>query len=217
MSNQGNGFPDDTSEEKDKLRRHPGSAGAEDEAGSDEEESKSPLSYEPPTVRDQTISPAVLWLRLAEEPWLDQDVREAAQTLANRIGYSVPNPPLTSQHCDLGWHRLTFTQAIALVASLHDQGVDIGALVAQVKAFPYPDISLEWLIAPEKCIETMTAVLDQSTSDKVASSITQLRHSREFIFRLARLIPPHARLWLRGWADAFMHEAMARAVGLGEA
>jgi hypothetical protein len=30
----------------------------------------------------------------------------------------------------------------------------------------------------------------------------RFRHHRDFILNLARLIPPHARLWLQGWLDA---------------
>lgn len=45
-------------------------------------------------------------------------------------------------------------------------------------------------------------------------SLARLRHTAEFIVRLAELIPPHVRMWLQGWSAAYVHTAFARAVGL---
>jgi hypothetical protein len=90
--------------------------------------------------------------------------------------------------------------------------VDVSALLKQVHAFPYQDISLEWLMAPEQCTATMTGVLESDVVDKDPVSAAKLRHDREFIERVSRLIPLHARIWLRGWSDALIHAAFSQAV-----
>jgi hypothetical protein len=140
-------------------------------------------------------------------------LHDAARALAGRLGFSVPHPPLTRQCVNLGWHRLTFTEVLPLVAGLHDRGVDVSAFLEQVRAFPYQDISLEWLMAPERCMATMTGVLESDAVEDDPVSAARLRHDREFIERVSRLIPLHARIWLRGWSDALIHGAFAQAVG----
>ena len=202
------GFPDATLEQEARLRAVWGLPDAEEEAP---EPAEIP-AYEPPPVPWQEISPAVLWLRAAEEPWLDRELHDAARALAGRLGFGVPNPPLTHQRVELGWHRLTFTEALPLVAGLHDHGVDVSAFLGQVRAFPYQDISLEWLVAPEQCMAMMTGVLESDAVEGDPVSAAKLRHSREFIERVSRLIPLHARIWLRGWSDALTHAAFAQAV-----
>ena len=83
----------------------------------------------------------------------------------------------------------------------------------QVRAFPHQDISMEWLIAPERCTATMTGVLESDAVEEDPVSAARLRHDRKFIERVSRLIPLHARIWLRGWSDALIHAAFAQAVG----
>jgi hypothetical protein len=204
------GFPDATPEQEAHIRAMWGLPTTEEEEAA--EPSEIP-AYDPPPVPSQEISPAELWLRAAEEPWLDRELHDAARALAGRLGFSVPNPPLTLQCVDLGWHRLTFTEALPLVAGLHDRGVDISAFLEQVRAFPYQDISLEWLITPERCMATMTGVLESDAVEGDPVSAARLRHDRAFIERVSRLIPLHARIWLRGWSDALIHAAFAQAVG----
>ena len=202
------GFPDATPEQEAHLRAIWGLPATEEEVA---EPTEIPV-YEPPPAPSPGISPAELWLRAAEEPWLDRELHDAARALAGRLGFGIPNPPLSRQCVDLGWHRLTFTEALPLVAGLHDRGVDMSIFLEQVRAFPYQDISLEWLIAPERCMTTMTGVLESDAVKGDPVSAAKLRHSREFIERVSRLIPLHARIWLRGWSDALIHAAFARAV-----
>jgi hypothetical protein len=89
----------------------------------------------------------------------------------------------------------------------------MSAFLEQVRAFPYQDISLEWLITPERCTATMTGVLESDAVEGDPVSAARLRHDRKFIERVSRLIPLHARIWLRGWSDALIHAAFAQAVG----
>ena len=101
---------------------------------------------------------------------------------------------------------------------LHSEGVDIEALLAQIEAFPYDDgISLVWLTDPESGIHMHATLLEQLGEEEremYPESLARLRHTAEFIHRLAALIPLHVRIWLRGWAAAHTHAAFARAVGL---
>lgn len=203
------GFPDATPEQEAHIRAMWGLPLVEEEAT---EPAEIPV-YDPPPAPSQEISPAELWLRAAEEPRLDRELHDAARALVGRLGFSVPNPPLTRQCVNLGWHRLTFTEALPFVTGLHDRGVDIPTFLEQVRAFPYQDISLEWLMTPEQCMATMTGVLESDAVEGDPVSAARLRHDREFIERVSRLIPLHARIWLRGWSDALTHIAFAQAVG----
>ena len=89
----------------------------------------------------------------------------------------------------------------------------MSAFLEQVRAFPYQDISLEWLIAPERCTATMTGVLESDAVEEDPVSAARLRHDRKFIERVSRLIPLHARILLRGWSDALIHAGFSQAVG----
>jgi hypothetical protein len=82
---------------------------------------------------------------------------------------------------------------------------------------PYDDVSLAWLTEPERCIHlhlTLVEQMDAGERDEHPETLARLRHTAEFVDRMAALIPPHVRIWLRGWSAAYTHSAFARAVGL---
>lgn len=175
--------------------------------------------YDPPPLKgDRSADIVQLWMRAAYEPWPDLPLEQAAEVLSRRIGYSVPHSPLTHESVRLGWAHFSEAEARALAFELHNIGVDIEALLAQVEAFPYDDVSLAWFTEPERCIHLHATLVEQmdeeGESETYPESLARLRHTAEFIHRLATLIPPHARIWLRGWSAAFAHAAFARAVGL---
>jgi len=174
--------------------------------------------YDPPPLRRSRDPDVVqLWMRAAYEPWPDLPLEQAARVLSRRIGYSVPRPPLTHESVCLGWSHFSEAEAQALAFELHVAGVDVEDLVEQIGAFPYDDISLVWLVEPERCIHLHTTLLEQMGEEErgeYPESLARLRHTIEFIDRMARLIPPHVRTWLSGWSAAFTHAGFARAVGL---
>ena len=52
--------------------------------------------YDPPPLRERHSADLVqLWMRAAYEPWPDLPLEQAAKVMAERVGYSVPRPPLT--------------------------------------------------------------------------------------------------------------------------
>jgi len=174
--------------------------------------------YDPPPLRSSGDPDVVqLWMHAAYEPWPDLPLEQAAQVLSRRIGYSVPRPPLTHESVCLGWVHFSEVEARALAFELHAAGVDIEDLLGQIEAFPYDDISLTWLVEPERCIHlhaTLAEQMGNEERDEYPESLARLRHTAEFVSRMARLISPHVRIWLRGWAAAYTHVAFARAVGL---
>ena len=174
--------------------------------------------YDPPPLKEGHGGDIVqLWMRSAYEPWPDLPLERAAQVLSEHIGYSVPQPPLTHESCRLSWTHFSEMEARALAFELHSAGVDIEALLEQIVAFPYDDVSLAWLTEPERCTHlhtTLVEQMDEEEREMYPESLAHLRHTAEFIYRVAALIPPHVRIWLRGWSAAFAHAAFARAVGL---
>jgi hypothetical protein len=174
--------------------------------------------YDPPPLRDCHSADIVqLWMRAAYDPWPDLPLERAARVLSGRIGYSVPEPPLTHESVCLGWAHFSEMEARALAFELHVAGVDIEALLGQIEAFPYDDVSLAWLTEPERCIHlhlTLVEQMEAEERDRYPETLARLRHTAEFADRMAALIPPHMRIWLRGWSAAHTHSAFARAVGL---
>lgn len=174
--------------------------------------------YNPPPLKESHSADVVqLWMRTAYEPWPDLPLEQAAKMLARRIGYSVPRPPLTYESGCLGWVHFSEAEARALAFELRNVGVDIEALLAQIEAFPYDDVSLAWLTEPERCIHLHATLVEQVGEEEremCPESPARLRHTAEFIHRVAALILPHVRIWLRGWSAAYTHAAFARAVGL---
>ena len=178
-------------------------------------------SYDPPPLRDSRDADVVqLWMRTAYDPWPDLPLDRAAQVLSRRIGYSVPQSPLTHDSVRLGWVHFSEAEARALAFELYVARVDIEALLEQIEVFPYDQVSLAWLTEPERCIHlhaTLVEQMDEEERERYPESAARLRHTTEFIHRLAALIPPHVRIWLRGWSAAYEHAAFARAVGLAPA
>ena len=174
--------------------------------------------YDPPPLKIQRSGDMVqLWMRAAYEPWPDLPLERAAKVLSRSIGYSVPQSPLTHGSVCLSWAHFDEMEARALAFELYIAGVDIEALLEQIEAFPYGEASLAWLTEPEECIHMHAALVDQMDAKERKEhpeSLAHLRHNIEFIYRLSSLIPPHVRIWLRGWSAAYTHAAFARAVGL---
>jgi hypothetical protein len=173
--------------------------------------------YSPPPLKNRSADVVQLWMQAAYEPWPDLPLERAAKVLSRRIGYSVPRPPLTHESVRLGWVHFSEMAARALAFELHNAGVDIEALLKQIEAFPYDDISLTWLTEPERCTHlhaTLAEQMDEQERQMHPESLARLRHTAEFIHRIAEVIPPHVRIWLHGWAAAYTHTGFARAVGL---
>ncbi len=89
-------------------------------------------------------------------------------------------------------------------------------LLAQIEAFPYQNVALDWLSQPEQNVAMTIQAMEQVIPADDEEEMTRFRHHRDFIFALARVIRPGARLWLQGWLDAVAHGAFARAGGGGE-
>lgn len=174
--------------------------------------------YNPPPLKENRSADIVqLWMRAAYEPWPDLPLEQAAKVLSRHLCHSVPQPPLTHESVRLGWAHFSEMEARALAFELHIAGVDIEALLAQIEAFPYDGVSLAWLTEPERCIHlhmTLVEQMGEEEREMRPESLARLRHTAEFTRRVAALIPPHVRIWLRGWSAAYTHAAFARAVGL---
>jgi hypothetical protein len=80
--------------------------------------------------------------------------------------------------------------------------VDVGELLKQVEAWPYQNVALDWLSEPERNVALICQAMETEIPPDDEQEQRRFRHHRDFILTLAGLIPPHARLWLRGWLDA---------------
>jgi hypothetical protein len=100
-----------------------------------------------------------------------------------------------------GYRRPTRSEALSFVAGLDRQGVDVGELLKQIEAWPYQNVALDWLSEPERNVALICRAMETEIPPDDEEQ-RRFRHHRDFILNLARLIPPHARLWLQGWLDA---------------
>ncbi|HID87083.1 MAG TPA: hypothetical protein EYP55_06840 [Anaerolineae bacterium] len=144
------------------------------------------------------------FLEVLRRPWLDPELHRAAGKLAERCDVPVPDARSGPRY-----RRITRPEATSLVAGLHQQGVDVQALLAQIEAWPYQNVALDWLSEPEQNAALICRAMETEIDPEDEAELARFRHHRDFILTLARLIPPGARLWLQGWLEAVAHGAFA--------
>lgn len=159
--------------------------------------------YSPPPVGSREVDPET-FLEVLQRPWLDPELHKVAGKLTGCCDVPVPGDRFGT-----GYRRLTRPEATSLVAGLHQQGVDVQALLAQIEAWPYQNVALDWLSDPEQNVAMICRAMDTEIPPDDEAELTRFRQHRDFIFTLARLIPPGARLWLQGWLEAVAHGAFA--------
>ena len=159
--------------------------------------------YTPPPIEDKQVDPET-FLEVLRRPWLDPELHKVAQELAERCDVPVPGDRFGA-----GYRRVTRTEATSLVAGLHQQGVDVRALLTQIEAWPYQNVALDWLSEPEKNAALICQAMETAIDPEDEAELVRFRQHRDLIFTLARLIPPGARLWLQGWLEAVAHGAFA--------
>ena len=170
-----------------------------------EGETQSPAvpAYEPPPIESAEVSPEEFIAR-ARHPWLDPALHQAARALADRV--DCPEFTLSG----FSYRRLTYDEALSLAVGLHEHGVDVEVLLAQVAAFPYQNVALDWLSEPEQNVAMAIQAMEQVIGPDDEQEMMRFRHHRDFILALAQIVPLGARLWLQGWLDAVAHGAFAR-------
>ena len=162
-----------------------------------------PPPYAPPPVASRGVDPET-FLEVLQRPWLDPELHKVAQELAGRCDVPVPGDRFGT-----GYRHLTRTEATSLVTGLHQQGVDVQALMAQIGAWPYQKVALDWLSEPERNAAMICLAIETEIRSDDEAELARFRQHRDFVFTLARLIPPGARLWLQGWLEAVTHGAFA--------
>jgi hypothetical protein len=160
-------------------------------------------AYEPLPIELTDVPPEELMARM-QQPWLDPALHQAATTLTDRL--DCPEPSRFAPH----YRRVTRDEAFSLLVGLHEHGVDVEALMAQIEAFPYQNVALDWLSRPEENAALMIEAMEHEIAPGDKAEIARFRHHRDFVFMLAQVIPPGARLWLQGWLEAVVHGAFAR-------
>jgi hypothetical protein len=176
----------------------------EEELGALEADFWAAEAYEPFPVEPTEVPPEELVARI-QQPWLDPALHRAASTLRDRL--DCPDPSLFGFH----YRRVTHDEALSLLVGLHEHGVDVEALLAQIETFPYQNIALDWLSRPEENAALMIEAMEHEIAPGDDEEMARFRHHRDFIFILSLMIPPGARLWLQGWLEAVAHGAFARA------
>lgn len=160
--------------------------------------------YVPFPVESEEATPEQFVARL-RQPWIDRPLHQAAQALTERL--DCPEPSLLG----LRYRPISYEEALSLLIGLHEHGVNVEMLMAQIEAFPYQNIALDWLSHPAENGALVIQAMERETGlDE--EEIARLRHHRDFILALSPAIPPGAQLWLQGWLDAVAHGVLTRAV-----
>jgi len=149
-----------------------------------------------PRAFPSQLDPAA-FLEVMEAPWLDPALRQAARTLTEHCDVPAPD-----QDARVRYRRVTLEEAASILTGLHRHRTDVQALLAQVDAWPYANVALDWLSEPEQNVAMICSALDQGISPNDEEGQTRFRHHRDFVLALAQVVPPGARLWLQGWLDA---------------
>jgi hypothetical protein len=157
--------------------------------------------YTPAPLPGPAVDPAT-FLSALQHPWLDPGLHRAAQPLVERCDI-----PLTSANGGPSYRRVSLAEALSLIAGLHSQGVNTDALLAQIDAWPYQNIALDWLTEPERNLAVVEWAMSESATPE--SNGARYRHHRDFILALAQLMPPAARLWMSGWLEAVRYAGTA--------
>jgi hypothetical protein len=153
-------------------------------------------------MSDAQLDPST-FLSVLRRPGLNPELHKAAQQLAERCDVPQSRSPWGSPY-----RRVTQDEALCLLAGLHQQRVDIGALLVQIEAWPYENVALDWLSEPERYSALVEQALEIELDPKDETTPLRFRNHRDFILSLARVMPPGARLWLSGWLEAVSYGAM---------
>lgn len=162
-------------------------------------------AYTPCPIEGSAATPEEFVARL-RQPWIDPALQDAAQLLTDRL--DCPEPSVFG----LRYRRITYEESLSLLVGLYEHGVDVEGLLAQLDAFPYQNIALDWLSRPTENAALVVEAMEHEIPSDDRAEMVRLRHHRDFIFTLARVIPEGARLWLQGWLDAVAHGVLARAI-----
>lgn len=186
----------------------------ESEGAATEEAPFSAGEYAPFPIDPGKATPEEFAARL-RQPWLDPMLHHAAEMLTDRL--DCPERSLFG----LRYRPVSYEEALSLLVGLYEHGVDVEVLLAQIEAFPYVNVALDWLSRPTENAALMVEAMERDIAPENESEMTRFKHHRDFVFMLARVIPPGARLWLQGWLDAVGHGALACALrddeeGLGD-
>lgn len=170
----------------------------------EQEASTAAADYAPPPTEAPQLD-AETFKEVMRHPWLDPMLHEVAAKLTEHM--DVPTP---WDRRGRGYRRITRDEALSLVAGLHRQGVNVDALLEQVEAWPYENVALDWLSEPEYNAALICHAMESEIAPDDQAGMTRFRHHRDFIFTLATLMSPGARLWLQGWLDAVAQGAFPR-------
>lgn len=160
-------------------------------------------AYEPPPTEPREVDPQG-FVEILRQPWIDPALHLAAEKLVERC-----DVPVVDDQMGLRYRRVNQREALSLLAGLDRQGVDAEALMAQLDAWPYQNVALDWLSDPEQNVALICQALEEGSSPDDHEGQARLRQHRDFIFVLAHMIPPGARLWLQGWLEAVGYGASA--------
>jgi hypothetical protein len=176
------------------------------EAMHGEEEAQSSTAapaYEPPPVNSRQVDPED-FVEVLKQPWIDPALHQAAEKVVEHCDIPVPDP-----FRGLRYRRATQSEALSLVAGLDRQGVDVKVLLAQIDAWPYQNVALDWLSDPVQNVALLCQALEQEIAPDDREGQARFRQHRDFVIALAQVVPLGARLWLQGWLEAVALGAFA--------
>jgi hypothetical protein len=172
---------------------------AEFEAWREAQAAPAAPDYEAPPLESQQVDPQT-FMEILQHPWMDPALHQAAQKLAAHCDVPIPDARV-----GLRYRRVTHKEAASLASGLSQQGVDVEALLAQIDAWPYQNVALDWLSQPEQNVTMLCQAMEQEqdsdAQEAPSDARTRYRQHRDFILALSGVMPLAARLWLQGWLE----------------
>lgn len=153
-------------------------------------------TYEPPAIEDLEVSPEEFMDQVNWRSQQDDRLAEMAQELVDRLDF-----PFRYDMFGPKYRRLEIVEGMALFNGLEEQGVDLDELLAQIEAWPYQNVPLDWWADPERNLYLTTRAMETRLDPADKTELIRFRHHRDLLFILCQLIPYNARLWLQGWLE----------------
>ena len=169
----------------------------------------SPLAeaYAPFPIEPDRVTPEEFVAQL-RQLWVDPALHRAAKGLTSCLDC----PELSM--FGLRYRPISYEEALSLLIGLYEHGVNVEMLLAHIDAFPYEKVALDWLSQPAENAALVVDTVEHEVEPDDEAELARLRHHRDFIFVLSRMIPPAAQRWLQRWLDAVAMASLCARSGM---
>jgi len=155
--------------------------------------------YQPPAVDDLEVSPEEFLTHLDRQSGYDKRYQPYVEQLLDRFDCPIGRGLINSEY-----RRLSREECLILLDGLAENGLDLDELVGQAQAWPYQNISLEWLARPDRELFMITRAMETQLNPADKTTLIRFRQHRDFLFMLEQIVPYNARIWLQGWLSGLL-------------